>query len=197
MADDSHLRIIAFERDAHPLLGIYRPIFRRGDRVFRTDSELHDKEWLLNEAKAGRIAPLEHPVNHFPRMPVFLCFPIVDADTISFLPLQRLEKLGVAVACVELARCHETFWRCIIRVPRTNQGLTKRIYAMMFACHVLRYGVTEQLERLVTTIYTLPLKEDLTALAETWTLAKRFVLRFGKTLPDHPPLTTEQLSIPA
>lgn len=194
MADATYpLRIIAFEKDAHPLMGIYRPIYRRGDKAYRDEKELHDKEWFAAQVKNGLAVMLKEAIVP-PRKPILICLPNANARVLSFLRSQNLEKQDTVVTCVDRPFCHHELWRCIHRVDKQDTKLMRRFYAMMLACHVLQHGETERLDALTTTLYLHPLHQDPTSLNDVWSHARRFLQRFDKSLPEHPMLTTDRLS---
>ncbi|MEO5928193.1 MAG: hypothetical protein ABIO72_05720 [Patescibacteria group bacterium] len=181
-------KIIAFEKDAHPLLGLYRPLYRDGDTVYRTLDQLHDKDWFMAELAAGRIAIFDEPITPSAR-PIVLCFPDSYLTVVPFLEIHSVRKQPAIATCIDLSRCHETLWRIIHNLGPDSLAHYKEVFAMMVAARALT-GSDADVAKLITTIYRLTLKHSQKQLHDTWTLARLFGHRFGKSLPTEPPLIT-------
>ena len=179
--------IIAFEKDEHPLIGIYRPLYRSGNSVYSDPKNMHDKEWFKERVAKGGAAILELPEPQKDRA-IVLCLSNQEAPAFDFLTFQRVRGTQAWATIVSLREARDILWKATLKTPASNLKLRKELFAMMLARTYLDPISERDFPALTTTIAKVVFPQNLGALMETWGFAQIFLKRFGHTLPMQPKL---------
>lgn len=141
-------QVIAFPGSLSLLFGVYPPIFRSGEQVFRGDVDndavvtrhIQSKDWLKQEAKEGRVMLLDRPMPVSTKA-VVLCLP--EALVAYFPPgvhFTSVRKSAIFATVLEVSKAHSMLWNAIHRASesteRANHAVELRAFLIM--CH---YGM--------------------------------------------------------
>lgn len=140
---ESH--VIAFPGSLSLLFGVYPPIFRSGEQVFRGDIDndavvtrhIQSKDWLKREAKEGRVMLLDRPVTVDTKA-IVLCLP---EPLVAYFPpgvhFTPVRKGAIFATVLEVSKAHTMLWNAIRRASESTERANHvvELRAFLIMCH--------------------------------------------------------------